>query len=181
VNAAEASGPELAGGQKWLSIGLLSLCEVMALALWFSGHGGAAIAEIQYAFSDTHAALLTSSVALGFVCGTLTSAILGLSDRMAPRRLFMVSALVAAAANAAILLVEPTSFGVIAFRFVTGAFMAGIYPVGMKMAATWARKDTGLSVGMLVVALTICSTSPAVWIGALPWQRPQCGRWARRC
>jgi nitrate/nitrite transporter NarK len=81
----------------------------MALALWFSATAIMPSLKLEFALSDDHAALLTSSVAVGFVCGTLVSAIFGLSDRIAPRRLFMISAFVAAAANGAILLVEPTS------------------------------------------------------------------------
>ncbi len=159
-------------GRKWLAIGLLSLCEVMALALWFSATAIMPSLRAEFSFFDGHAALLTSSVAVGFVCGTLTSAILGLSDRMAPRRLFMLSALAAAAANAAILLIDPASFGVIALRFFTGVCMAGLYPVGMKMAATWAQKDTGLLVGLLVGALTIGSAFPHLFdaAGGLDWR-----------
>ncbi len=144
----------------------------MALALWFSATAVLPSLKAEFVFSDSHAALLTSSVAVGFVCGTLISAILGLSDRVAPRRLFMYSALTAAAANVAILLLDPTSFGVIALRFITGACMAGIYPVGMKMAATWAKKDTGLLVGLLVGALTIGSAFPHLFnaAGGVDWR-----------
>ena len=144
----------------------------MALALWFSATAILPSLKAEFSFSDGHAALLTSSVAVGFICGTLISAVLGLSDRVAPRRLFMYSALTAAAANAAILLLDPTSFGVVALRFITGACMAGIYPVGMKMAATWARKDTGLLVGLLVGALTIGSAFPHLFnaAGGVDWR-----------
>ena len=134
----------------------------MALALWFSATAIMPSLRAEFAFSDGHAALLTSSIAVGFFCGTLTSAIFGLPDRIAPRRLFMLSALAAAAANAANLVIDPASFGVIARGFVTGVCMAGLYPVGIKMAATWARKDTGLLVG----ALTIGSTFPHLFNAA---------------
>ena len=167
-----APEPQFSSRRKWLSIGMLSLCEVMALALWFSATAIIPSLKAEFALSDDHGALLTSSVAVGFVCGTLISAVLGLSDRIQPRRLFMLSALVAAAANGAILLVEPTSWGVIALRFITGASMAGVYPVGMKMAATWARKDTGLLVGLLVGALTIGSAFPHLFnaAGGVDWR-----------
>ena len=151
---------------------MLSLCEVMALALWFSATAILPSLKSEFGFSEGHAALLTSSVAVGFVCGTLMSAVLGLSDRMAPRRLFMISVLLAGAANAAILALDASSFGVIALRFLTGACMAGIYPVGMKMAATWAKRDTGLLVGLLVGALTIGSASPHLFnaVGGVEWR-----------
>jgi len=170
--SAGPSEAQFSNRRKWLSIGVLSLCEVMALALWFSATAIMPSLKLEFALSDDHAALLTSSVAVGFVCGTLVSAIFGLSDRIAPRRLFMISAFVAAAANGAILLVEPTSWLVIAFRFITGACMAGIYPVGMNMAATWAKKDTGLLVGLLVGALTIGTAFPHLFnaAGGVDWR-----------
>ena len=84
----------------------------------------------------------------------------------------MASALVAALANAAILLLEPASPLVFFCRFVTGFCMAGIYPVGMKLAATWAKGDMGLVVGLLVGALTLGSATPHLFnaLGGLDWR-----------
>ncbi len=145
--------------RRWRAIGLLACCEVLALGLWFSA--AAVIPALRTAgLSDLGASLFSSAVALGFVCGTLVSAVFGLADRLDPRRFFFASAMVAATVNALILTVEPTSSWVLLFRFVTGACVAGIYPVGMKMAATWARDDTGLVVGLLVGALTVGSATP---------------------
>jgi MFS family permease len=128
--------------------------------------------KLEFALSDAQASLLTSSVQAGFVAGTLASAVLGLADRLDPRRFFMVSALVAAVANGLILLFEPTSYAVIALRFLTGACMAGVYPVGMKMATTWARRDMGLLIGLLVGALTIGSAAPHLFnaFGGADWR-----------
>ena len=111
-------------------------------------------------------------MAVGFVTGTLISAFLGLSDRVDPRRLFMISALVAATSNALVLAFPPGSFGVIGMRFVTGVCMAGLYPVGMKIAATWAKGDTGLLLGLLVGALTLCSAAPHLFnaAGGIDWR-----------
>lgn len=148
------------------SLVLLAFCEVAALALWFSASAVVPSLKAEFDLSDAQVSPLTSAVQIGFVAGTLASAVLGLADRLDPRRFFMVSALVAAAANAAILLLAPTSTAVLAMRFVTGACMAGIYPVGMKMATTWARSgnggrgDMGLLVGLLVGALTLGSAAP---------------------
>ncbi len=157
---------------KWSSIALLAACEVMALALWFSVSAVIPALKSEFALDDVQVSLLTSSVAVGFVIGTLASALLGLADRLHPRRFFMVSALVAAAANGAILLFEPSSRVVIGLRFVTGMCMTGLYPIGMKMAATWAKGDTGLLVGLLVGALTLGSASPHLFnaVGGLDWR-----------
>lgn len=146
--------------QKWFSISLLALAEVCALSLWFSAT--AVIPSLKEAFpiSDFQASLFSSGVAMGFVLGTLVSAFLSLADRVSPKRMFTISALIAGSANGLILLADPTSWLVILLRLITGASMAGIYPVGMKMMSTWAKKDAGLLVGLLVGALTFGSAMP---------------------
>ena len=157
---------------KAFSLTVLAFCEVAALGLWFSASAVVPSLKLEFALSDGQASLLTSAVQAGFVAGTLLSAILGLADRLDPRRFFMGSALVAAVANGLILLFEPTSFAVIVLRFITGACMAGVYPVGMKMATTWARGDMGLLIGLLVGALTIGSAAPHLFnaFGGADWR-----------
>ncbi len=145
---------------KLFSLILLIACELGALTLWFSATAVIPSLRAEFAISDGYASLLTSSVQAGFVLGTLTSAVLGLADKLDPRRYFMAATLIAAIANAAILTQPPGSTAIIILRFVTGIAMAGIYPVGMKMATTWARGDLGLLVGLLVGALTLGSAAP---------------------
>jgi len=154
------------------SLTVLALCQVAAMALWFSASAVLPSLRLEYTLSADQASLFTSAVQAGFVVGTLASAILGLADRIDPRRFFMVSALVATVANAVILLVEPTSATVILCRFITGACMAGVYPVGMKLAASWADGDMGLLVGLLVGALTLGSASPHLFnaFGGVDWR-----------
>jgi MFS family permease len=154
------------------SLTVLAICQVAAMALWFSASAVLPSLRVEYTLSADQASLFTSAVQAGFVIGTLTSAILGLADRIDPRRFFMISTLVATVANGAILLVEPTSATVIACRFITGACMAGVYPVGMKLAASWADGDMGLLVGLLVGALTLGSASPHLFnaFGGVDWR-----------
>ena len=142
------------------------------MALWFSASAVVPSLIAEYRLSATQASLFTSAVQVGFVIGALISAILGLADRIDPRRFFMVSAITAAAANGIILLVEPTSAWVIVMRFITGACMAGVYPVGMKMAGSWAKGDLGLLVAILVGALTLGSASPHLLnaFGGVDWR-----------
>ncbi len=142
------------------------------MALWFSASAVLPALTAEFHLSGFTQSLFTSSVQAGFVVGSLTSAVLGLADRLDPRRFFMASALVAAAANLAILAVAPTSAWVPVFRFITGACMAGIYPVGMKLASTWARGDMGLVVGMLVGALTLGTAAPHLFnaLGGVDWR-----------
>ncbi|MBT3396338.1 MAG: MFS transporter [Alphaproteobacteria bacterium] len=157
---------------KWPSVALLAICEVFALALWFSATAVIPALRAEFALGDLQASLFSSAVAVGFVTGTLISAVLGLSDRVDPRRLFMIAAFVAAASNALVLAFPPGSVGVIGMRFVTGICMAGLYPVGMKIAATWAKGDTGLLVGLLVGALTLGSAAPHLFnaAGGIDWR-----------
>ncbi|HER26117.1 MAG TPA: MFS transporter [Rhodospirillales bacterium] len=159
-------------GRRTFSIGLLALCEVAVLALWFSASAVVPSLVTQYPLTDTEISLFTSTVQAGFVLGTLTSAVLGLADRLEPRRFFMVSTLIAAAANGSILLLEPGSVWVYLARFLTGMCMAGVYPVGMKMVASWARGDLGMLVAILVGALTLGSASPHLFnaLGGIDWR-----------
>jgi MFS family permease len=166
-----AQRPATAAG-RGASIAIIVFCQVAAMAVWFSASAVVPALKAQMALDDATASLFTSAVQLGFVVGTLTSAVFGLADRLDPRRFFMGAALVAALANAAIMLFEPTSPAVIALRFVTGACMAGVYPVGMKLATTWAKGDMGLMVGLLVGAVTLGSASPHLFnaLGGIDWR-----------
>ena len=154
------------------SLALLAVCELCIMSLWFSATAVVPSLVAEFHLSGARASLFTSSVQAGFVIGTLGSAVLGLADRLDPRRFVMVSALVATVANASILLIDPTSPAVIAMRFITGACMAGVYPVGMKVATTWAKGDMGLLVGLLVGALTLGSAAPHLLnaFGGLDWR-----------
>ncbi len=145
---------------KWRSLTVLALAQVLALSLWFSATATVPVLRRAGLIDATQAALFTSAVQAGFVIGTLLSAVSGLADRVDPRRLFAASALLAALANAGLLIVPPGSPLAPLLRLVTGLCMAGIYPIGMKMAASWARGDLGFLVGLLVGALTLGSASP---------------------
>jgi MFS family permease len=155
-----------------MSLTLIGVSQIAAMALWFSASAVVPALRAEIGLDGLTASLFTSAVQVGFVAGTLLSAFFSLADRIDPRRFFMASALAATAANSAILLVEPTSFVVVAMRFATGMCMAGIYPVGMKLATTWARGDMGYLVGLLVGALTLGSAMPHLFnaLGGVDWR-----------
>lgn len=160
---------------KAINLALITTAQVLALSLWFSGTaaGPGMAQEAGIAAGTTFQALLTGAVQAGFVLGTLVSATLTLADRYDPRRFFIAAALLGAAMNAAILVLPLGSNMAIAARFVTGAALAGVYPVGMKLAVGWAdRGDTGLVIGILVGGLTLGSASPhlANALGGLDWR-----------
>lgn len=148
------------------------MAETLALSLWFSASAVVPTLAATYQLSGFQQGLFTSAVQLGFVAGSLTSALLGLADRLDPRRFFALSALVAAIANASLVLVDPSGPLLPLLRFATGVCMAGIYPVGMKLASTWAKGDLGLLVGMLVGAVTLGSASPHLLnaLGGVDWR-----------
>lgn len=155
-----------------LSIILVTLAMVAALGLWFSASAIVPALRVQENLDPVIASMFSSAVQVGFVCGTIISAVFVLADRLDPRRLFALSAFIAAAANLAILLFEPSSPMVILCRFFTGLCMAGIYPVGMKIATTWARGDMGFLVGTLVGALTLGSAAPHLFnvLAGVDWR-----------
>ncbi|MCB1522047.1 MAG: MFS transporter [Hyphomicrobiaceae bacterium] len=136
------------------------VAEVAAMSLWFVSAAILPDMLREAAISPFRQAALSSSVQAGFVVGALTSAILGLADRYDPRRVFALSAIGAGLANAVLLVTAPGSSLAIAARFATGALLAGVYPVGMKIAVGWGREDRGFLVGALVGALTLGSASP---------------------
>ena len=165
----------IAVSKTW-SLTFLVLAETAALSLWFSASAVLPTLAVSHQLSPFQQGLFTSAVQLGFVAGSLTSALLGLADRFDPRRFFAVAAVIAAVANASLLLLDPAGPLLPLARFITGACMAGIYPVGMKLASTWARtggkSDLGLLVGTLVGALTLGSASPHLLnaLGGVDWR-----------
>jgi len=153
---------------------LLLICavEVLAMGLWFSASSVVPQLSDEWHLSDAGATWLTTSVQLGFVAGALTSAILNLPDRMPLTRLIGASALLAAAANAAVAVFAHGLALAIPLRFLTGVALAGVYPPGIKLMATWFRAGRGFAVGALVGALALGSGTPHL-VNALPaldWQ-----------
>ena len=143
------------------------------MTLWFSASAVVPILKEDWGLSSASAACFTISVELGFVAGTLLSAFLNLPDIVKSQRLFAASALLGAASNAAFGFVADGLMVAIALRFVTGVFLAGIYPPGMKLAATWSIRHRGFAIGLLVGALTVGSASPHLVrsFGNLPWNQ----------
>ena len=157
---------------KWRSISFLMIAEVAALSLWFVSAAILPDMLRDVEISPFRQAALSSGVQAGFVCGALVSAILGLADRFDPRRVFAASAIAAGLINAVLLLVTPGHAIAIAARFATGALMAGVYPVGMKIAVGWGERDRGFLVGALVGALTVGSAAPHLFAlaGGSDWR-----------
>ncbi|HEX7190455.1 MAG TPA: MFS transporter [Thermoanaerobaculia bacterium] len=139
---------------------LIAAGELMAMGLWFGVSAVAPQIAAEWHLDSGTTAWLTLSVQLGFVAGTLLSALLNLADVISARRLFALTAFLAAIVNALLAAFVHTPAAAMVLRFLTGAFLAGVYPPGMKLVATWLRKSRGLGLGVVVGALTLGKASP---------------------
>lgn len=130
------------------------------MAVWFSASTIVPALTVAWKLDDSGQAWLTMSVQIGFVVGAFGSAVFNLADRIPSRQLFAASALSAAGATALIPLVANNLGVALVLRFLTGISLAGVYPIGMKIMATWTKEDRGLGIGLLVGALTVGSAAP---------------------
>ncbi|MBT2558221.1 MFS transporter [Hymenobacter sp. ISL-91] len=156
------------------------LAQFCCTSLWFAGNAVAPELTARMGQPASFGAALTSAVQLGFIGGTLVFALLTVADRFSPSRVFFVSALLAAGCNLALNLPGLGAEGLLAARVLTGFFLAGIYPVGMKLAADYYEAGLGRSLGFLVGALVLGTAFPHLLRGLggigggaggpLPWQ-----------
>lgn len=160
-----------ANKEKFRSVTLLVIAEILAMSLWFASAAILDDLTRNNQLSAFQAAALSSSVQFGFVIGALVSAMTGIADRFDPRRVFALFATIAAIANLALLL-DPGAEIATALRLLTGICLAGVYPVGMKIVVGWGTDDRGLLVGLLVGGLTLGSASPHLlaFLGGTHWQ-----------
>jgi MFS transporter, DHA1 family, inner membrane transport protein len=163
---------------------VIVLSQFAGTSLWFAVN--AVMPDLNRAWGLPVAAvgMLTSAVQLGFVAGTLVFALLMLADRFAPPRVFLVCSLLGAIVNASMLFAQGQLWLLVASRFGVGFLLAGIYPVGMKIAASWYREKLGAAMGVLIGALVLGTALPhglralagesgaggAVLPGHAPWQ-----------
>jgi predicted MFS family arabinose efflux permease len=149
------------------------LSQLAGTSLWFAIN--AVMPDLQQRWQLPAAAVgtLTSAVQFGFISGTLVFAVLTIADRFSPRQVFLLCALAGAGCNAAGALLDRQFELLMLLRFATGFFLAGIYPVGMKIAAGWYTRGLGAALGLLVGALVVGTAAPhglralgAQW----PWQ-----------
>jgi MFS family permease len=145
---------------KWRILLLLALAELLAMSVWFSTTAVVPALTDLWQLSDNSRAWLTMAVQIGFVTGAMISALLNLADRWPARSFFAAAALLAGLLTLAIPLFAQGVGMALFLRFFTGVSLAGVYPVGMKIMATWTRKDRGLGIGLLVGSLTVGSASP---------------------
>ncbi len=149
------------------------LASFAGTSLWFAGNAVLPDLSRLWGLSPDALGYMTSSVQLGFIAGTLTFAVLAVSDMFSPRKIFFACALVGAFFNASIYFLADGFLSLMTFRFLTGFFLAGIYPIGMKIAAGWYQQDLGKALGYLLAALVAGTAFPHLLraIGhSLPWE-----------
>jgi MFS family permease len=153
---------------------LIVLSQFAGTSLWFAGNAILPDIQRELQLQGNTLSNITSIVQFGFITGTLIFAILSIADRFHPSRVFFISSLLAALANASIVWLAKDSFTLLSLRFVTGFFLAGIYPVGMKIAADYYEKGLGQALGFLVGALVLGTAFPHLLKGGsyeLPWKQ----------
>lgn len=141
----------------------ITLSQLLCCSLWFAVNGALASLQQDFALAANSVGPLTSAIQLGFIAGTLVSALFLIADRFRMQYLFVVCALAGAVCNLVPLWLprEAASFHwILLTRFATGFFLAGIYPIGMKIASSWYREGLGWALGWLVGALVIATGLP---------------------
>ena len=147
--------------------------QFLCTSLWFAGNAVMPDLIKALGVAPQFLAQATSAVQLGFVAGTLVFALQSLSDRFAASKVYLISACIAAAFNLGILLTRLHPISIYLYRLGTGFFLAGIYPVGMKIAADHFKEKLGAVLGWLVGALVLGTAFPHLvksFMQDLPWQ-----------
>jgi MFS family permease len=150
--------PEPSG--RWGQLALLATILLLALVPWFSAASVAPLIADEWGISGLDTALLTVAVQVGFAIGALILAFSGAADVVRPGRLVAGGALVAAGANAAFALLATDLVTALPLRALSGAGIAAVYPVAMKVLAGWFARERGLAVGVLIGAITLGSAVP---------------------
>lgn len=151
---------------------VLVLAQFAGTSLWFAVNAVMPDLQREFGWPATAVGTLTSALQAGFIAGTLVFALLAIADRFPPRHVFLVCALAGAGCTVGAWAMVSEFGALLAWRFATGFFLAGIYPVGMKIAAQWYTRGLGPALGLLIGALVLGSASAHALraIGdALPW------------
>jgi len=151
---------------------VIVLAQFAGTSLWFAGNAVVNDLTKELQLADFFVGYITMAVQAGFIGGTLIFAVLAIADRYSPVLVFLICALAGAAANLC-LIWSGTAFTALTARFMTGFFLAGIYPVGMKIASDWHKEGLGKALGYLVGALVVGTAFPHLlkFLGSdFPWR-----------
>ncbi len=141
-------------------LAVVCIAELMAMSLWFAGTVVAPFLARPWPDSSNAVSSLTLAVQLGFVAGAIFIAIFNLNDHFSAAQVIVGSAWLAAFANYASFIHHDSPAMALTSRFVVGAALAGVYPSGMKLLASWFDRGRGFALGTLVGCLAIGSALP---------------------
>jgi predicted MFS family arabinose efflux permease len=147
--------------------------QLCGTSLWFSANSAADDLRRLWGLSSGDLGWLTNSVQAGFIVGTLTFALTGLADRYPASRIFTICSVLGALFNAGFALMSDGLASGMAYRFIVGITLAGIYPLGMKLIVSWDPGRAGQSLGLLVGMLTLGTALPhgiRMLGGSISWQ-----------
>lgn len=142
------------------TLSVIVISQFLCTSLWFAGNAILPELAASIALSPSFLGHLTSAVQLGFIAGTLIFAIFTIADRFSPSWVFFTCAIIASFFNFALSIDGISALSILVSRFGTGFFLAGIYPVGMKIASDYFQKGLGKSLGLLVGALVLGTAFP---------------------
>jgi MFS family permease len=149
------------------------ISQFLCTSLWFAGNAIVNDIARDHHLDNSFLAHITSAIQFGFITGTLVFAVFTISDRFSPSKVFFVSSILAGLFNVGISIPGVNATEILLFRFITGFFLAGIYPVGMKIASDYYQEGLGKSLGFLVGALVIGTAFPHLlknFIADIPWR-----------
>lgn len=152
---------------------LIVISQFLSTSLWFAGNAVLPDLAKEIKLAPEYLGHLTSAVQVGFIAGTLVFAVLTIADKFSPSWVFFWSSVIASAFNFAIRMEDISAIEILFFRFGTGFFLAGIYPVGMKIASDYFQKGLGKSLGFLIGALVLGTAFPHLvrsFLDPLPWR-----------
>ena len=141
-------------------LAVIVIAQLFGTSLWFSANSAGDDLMRSWALQTADIGRLTIAVQLGFILGTLGFALSGLADRFAASRIFAVCAVLGAAANAGFALLAHGLGEGLAWRFVVGLALAGVYPLGMKLVVSWVPQHAGAALAWLVGMLTLGTALP---------------------
>ncbi|HHW64406.1 MAG TPA: MFS transporter [Rhodocyclaceae bacterium] len=141
-------------------LAIIVVAQLFGTSLWFSANAAGEDLMRAWALQAADIGRLTIAVQLGFILGTLGFALSGLADRFAASRIFAVCAVLGAAANAGFALLAGDLGAGLAWRFVVGLALAGVYPLGMKLVVSWVPEQAGAALAWLVGMLTLGTALP---------------------
>ena len=139
---------------------MFGLGTLLALSPWFSAAAVGPLLAADWGLTGLQLPLMTVLVQFGFAAAALVSAMAGLPDVVPGRYLFGAGAIAAGIANLGFALLAHDAATGLLFRALTGAAIAFVYPVGMKVLAGWFRRERGLAIGILIGAITVGSATP---------------------